>query len=555
MENQYEHSFAFGKRYLVFGILTYILATYAALNFKNIAKISPKVFNLFTLSFIVLLLVAFVALFFIFYKNRFVSSLISGGFIVVLIFILGFSRAYFFSHTLMENRNIISTHGDVSGIVMDEPAVSISEKSYAITLDVHSASTDDDIVNFDRAPVIRLYISKDDLPTPPKIGDSMRFIIKSDFSRKVAFEGGFDYNRKLLQENIVYCGNSKEAYFIDPLPKKEGPVAALKNLGITVRKYIISCSDLYDYKEDEKNILNGILVGHTKDFSDELYAKYSKSGFIHIASVSGMHTSFLLNIIIIILSMFRLPKRGIYIIAIPVMIFFASIALFTPSVLRAVIMITTLMLSSLFRRSNDSITALAIAALLLVIYNPYTLESCSALLSFSATLGILIYYPLLNQIIVKSVFKERKFFCRTSLYIRLLRIMPTFGRKFIIGSMALSVSALIGISYFFAYFYGSFQYGGIIGNIFISLPMALAFGFGYLNCIVGLVSDSLAFYIGKFMVNPSLCAINAVTTFFATGNFSISVPSPPKAFFIVYIAICYGIYILLKPEKKSSINN
>lgn len=549
MKNQYDDSFAFGKRYLVIGILMYILAVFIALNFKDITMIKPNAYIIYSLLFIGVLLTAFLILYFVFRKNRYVASLISGSVILIIIFILGFSRTYFFYHTCIENRNLISTHREVCGIVRDEPSVSNSEKSYSITLDVYSAVSEDATIDFKNSPIIRLYISKDDLPSPPKVGDSMRFIIKTDFSREVAFDGGFDYNRKLLQEKIVYCGNSKEAYFTDPPPRKNGFIASLKNLGMTVRKYVIKCSDLYDYADDEKNLLSGILVGHTDDFSDELYAKYSKSGFIHITSVSGMHTSFLLVAITTLLGLFRFPKRGVCIIAIPLMIVFSSIALFTPSVLRAVIMISVLLLSSVFRRSNDSITALSIAALLLVIHNPFTLESCSALLSFSATLGILVYYPLLRQRLTSSVFKKRKYFRRTSLSIWILKAVPASVRKFIINSMALSIAAIIGISYFLAYFYGKFQYGGILGNILISLPTAGAFIFGYLNCIVGLVSDELAFYIGKLIVNPCLFAVNKVNDFFAAANLSISVPSPSKAFFVVYIVICCGLYILLKPSE------
>ncbi len=549
MENDFKHSLAFDRRYLVVGILIYAISTFVALNLK-LSEIDRTYFIVYTAIFIGVVFIISTTLYLIFLKNRLVLSLISSGFIFVLIFILGFSRTFFFYNACVENRNIILSHNEISGIVRNEPSTSASGMSYNITLDAYSVSSEDDTYQFDKPPVVRLYISKDKLPTTPNVGDSMSFKIKSVYMPDSSYKGGFDFSRFLLQEKIVFCGNSDKADFISPLSSKRGLVERLKSLGMSIRKYVLSCNNLYSYKDDQKALLGGILVGQTDGFSDELYAKYSKSGFIHIASVSGMHTSFLFHAIVILLGLFRLPKRGICLVAIPIMIIFASISLFTPSVMRSVIMMTVFLLSSVFRRNNDSITALSISALLLLIYNPFYLENCGALLSYSATLGILVFYPLIKRQMETSVFKKRKFFHRTSISIRVLKALPSATRNFVLRSMALSISAIIGISYFLAYFYGNFQYGGILGNIIISPLTAGAFILGYINSIVGLFSKTLAFYIGKVLINPCLFAINKVTEFFATRNFCISVPSPPKSFFVVYVIICIGIYILLQPPKE-----
>ncbi len=554
MKNQYDDSLAFDRRYLVIGILMYAISTFVALNLKGLCDIDRTYFIIFTTVYVSAVLIFSAVLYLIFLKNRYVLSLISGGFIIIFIFILGFSRTYFFYSSCIENRNIILSHSEVSGVIRDEPTTSNSGMSYSITLDAYSVSSDNDTFQFDKPPTVRLYVSKSKLSSLPNVGDSMSFKIKSPYMPDSAYKGGFDFSRFLLQEKIVFCGNADKAKFISPLPSKAGLIAKLKTLGMSIRKHVLNCSSLYNYKDDQKALLGGILVGQTEDFSDELYAKYSNSGFIHIASVSGMHTSYLFHAIAILLGLFRFPKRGICLVAIPIMIIFSSVSLFTPSVMRSVIMMTVFLLSSVFRRSNDSITALSVSALVLLIYNPFYLENCGAILSYSATLGILVYYPLLKGRMTASVFKKRNFFLRTSISIRILRVLPSPIRDFVLRSMALSVSAIIGISYFLAYFYGNFQFGGIIGNIIISPLTACAFIGGYLNSIIGLFSKELAFFIGKFIINPCLFSINKVTEFFATGNFSMSVPSPPKSFFVVYLAICVFIYILLKPteDKKTT---
>ena len=158
-------------------------------------------------------------------------------------------------------------------------------------------------------------------------------------------------------------------------------------------------ADAYLYGQDEKGLLIGILTGDRSEISKEGYARLSKSGFMHIAAVSGMHISYLLLFITAILSMFHLPKRLAAIITIPCLVIFAAAAQFTPSVCRAVFMMSVFLLSGILRRSSDSLTAIGMAALTLIISNPYYLDNASFLLSFGATVGILVFYGPLRKVI------------------------------------------------------------------------------------------------------------------------------------------------------------
>ena len=163
-------------------------------------------------------------------------------------------------------------------------------------------------------------------------------------------------------------------------------------------------ADAYLYGQDEKGLLIGILTGDRSEISNEGYA----SGFMHIAAVSGMHISYLLLFITAILSMFHLPKRLAAIITIPCLVIFAAAAQFTPSVCRAVFMMSVFLLSGILRRSSDSLTAIGMAALTLIISNPYYLDNASFLLSFGATVGILVFYGPLRKVYPYSARIERK---------------------------------------------------------------------------------------------------------------------------------------------------
>ncbi len=547
-----EKSLAFNKRYLALGVLVYVIGTYVGLNFKNLSTIDPKMFITFSGIFVGFLSFIALLLYFAFRKKREVTALIFAVLISVLIFISAFSRPYFYTRSYAEDRTAVDEHRTVTGIIKSEPTLNDSGKSYLFDFDVYDASSETETVSFEKSCIIQAYVSKDAFSKAPEIGNSVKLNISYNLLSDAAFTGGFDFERYLLQDKIVYAGYSKEAEFIDPLPLRRGLVPSLERLGLKLRKYILNSAEYYSYADDEKQLLKGILVGETNDFSDELYAKYSASGLIHVASVSGMHTSYLFLAISIILGMFKSPKRLVCLVSIPIVILFASASLFTPSVCRAAIMMSVFLLSGILRRRNDGITSLSVAGLILLIDNPYCLESCSALLSFSATLGILIYQPLMQNLFRKVLLKiPPKNPSKSRIGNFLIRAPYKLG-NYAVTSISLSLSATIGLAYFMAYFFGRLQWGSIFANIIVFPLVAAAFICGYINCTLGAISRFAAFLVGNMLINPALYFTNVVASIFSKPWMCIPLPRPSKLFFPIYIVICYAIYILLTPNKKDS---
>ena len=114
------------------------------------------------------------------------------------------------------------------------------------------------------------------------------------------------------------------------------------------------------------------------------------SGIRHIVAVSGLHVSVLYGLI----SMLTLRKRFLTaFLGIPVIILFAAIAGFTPSVTRACIMICLMMVASLLNREYDAPSALAFSFLLMLLQNPFSITSVSLQLSVACVAGILLFQP------------------------------------------------------------------------------------------------------------------------------------------------------------------
>jgi competence protein ComEC len=92
-----------------------------------------------------------------------------------------------------------------------------------------------------------------------------------------------------------------------------------------------------------------------------------------------------------------LPKNVKIPAVISVIWFYALLTGMGPSVVRASVMGTVILLSMLFERDGNIYNSLALAALILLIWNPLNLWDVGFLLSFSATFSIVYLYPRIKE--------------------------------------------------------------------------------------------------------------------------------------------------------------
>ena len=93
-----------------------------------------------------------------------------------------------------------------------------------------------------------------------------------------------------------------------------------------------------------------------------------------------------------------LKKYAAFII-LPVILLFSSIVGFTPSVIRAGLMLSISLIAFLFKKDYDSLTSLFVSGLIMLLVNPYTLFNIGFILSFFATYSIIVLYPVIKEII------------------------------------------------------------------------------------------------------------------------------------------------------------
>ncbi len=141
---------------------------------------------------------------------------------------------------------------------------------------------------------------------------------------------------------------------------------------------------------DEAALLNGVLLGDTGGLSDGLISDFRTDGISHILSVSGLHMATVAELMIFLLLSLRVPKRAAAAAAGCGVLGFMAVTCFVPPVTRSGVMCLLLLAASVFSRRADPLNSLCVSVLLICLANPYAAADVGLLLSFSATLGLVL---------------------------------------------------------------------------------------------------------------------------------------------------------------------
>ena len=137
-------------------------------------------------------------------------------------------------------------------------------------------------------------------------------------------------------------------------------------------------------------LLIAVLLGETDELPTGTGLLFRRAGVSHALAVSGMHLVFLSAALSFLLRRLRLPRPAVGISVILFAFFYAALVGFTPSVLRASLMLFFYEAAWFAGRQPDSLTSLALSGAVMLFFAPYLIFSASFQLSYLATLGILL---------------------------------------------------------------------------------------------------------------------------------------------------------------------
>lgn len=283
------------------------------------------------------------------------------------------------------------------------------------------------------------------------------------------------------------------------------------------------------FPDDVSGLMIALLTGDKSSLSGGNYAALQRAGAAHIVAVSGLHLSFFASL----LSLFfrRRSKLGAA-LTILLVFLFAAVAGFTPSVTRAAFMVAMTLLAPLVGREEDKPTTLAVTLLILLLVNPYSVQSISLQLSFGAVAGIHAVSTPLYQAMTRSLSdggSRVRALCR-----RLFRLFA--------ANLSVTLGALLFTTPLTAYYFGSVSLISPLTNLLILWAVSLAFSPGLLLTLLGIALPGLSALL-TFPVTLLTRYVLAVTR--ALGSLPFASVSMGSFYLCAWLVLVYAILLLV----------
>jgi len=208
----------------------------------------------------------------------------------------------------------------------------------------------------------------------------------------------FDPKKYYQYQNIHFKSYLKSSDY-NVVKRVESIKTFFKNINKSLQKTILKSIE----NTTNANIAISILLGDKQNIDKKLLNTFSTTGIRHILTVSGMHVGIVALILTFIFSFFKTKYRfikPIKIVTILVSIwFYAFLTGAGTATLRASFMISLLIVGINLRKNVNTYNLLFGSALIILIINPYQLFQLGFILSYSAMLSILIFYPHIYKLI------------------------------------------------------------------------------------------------------------------------------------------------------------
>ncbi|MGI9860772.1 DNA internalization-related competence protein ComEC/Rec2 [Moorella naiadis] len=151
----------------------------------------------------------------------------------------------------------------------------------------------------------------------------------------------------------------------------------------------------------QAGIMAALLFGDVEELTEQDSDTFKNLGVFHFFAVSGSNTALVLLIIMALAGLLGLKQGTATSLGLAGLIFYAAVTGFTPSVNRATVMAGVGLVAWWRRERRDFYTALALAALLILLVRPRSLYDSGFQLSFAVTWGLVYFYPLIDDLLAR----------------------------------------------------------------------------------------------------------------------------------------------------------
>ena len=242
-----------------------------------------------------------------------------------------------------------------------------------------------------------IYFSKD---TPDSFSYGDKILIKGhpNLLKNNTNPFAFDYAGYLQLNGIHFFDHVEKDDFIFVNTSHR---YSIKFISFKIGEYLEQILATYISTNDELNMAKAMVIGQREDISEEMEHVYQNTGTSHILAVSGLHVGI---IYLLFSSTFKFLKRSktkwiYYSTLLFFMWSYAFITGLSPSVIRASIMLSFIVLAKFSGRKSNIYNTILASAFFVLLVSPNLIYSVSFQLSYSAVFGIVLFYHKIYRLI------------------------------------------------------------------------------------------------------------------------------------------------------------
>lgn len=280
------------------------------------------------------------------------------------------------------------------------------------------------------------------------------------------------------------------------------------------------------FPKDTAFFTKALMLGDRSDVDYETNTAFKVSGISHIIAVSGLHVSILFSVIFLI----SVRKRLItLLIGVPVLILFAAITGFTPSVTRACVMQILFMFADLFLKEYDPPTSLSASVLLMLVCNPISITSASLQLSVGCMAGIFLFSNRIQSWICGfKIWRD----CNGKTFIGRLR-------NWLASGVAITFSSMFFTTPLVAYYFGSVSLIGVVTNLLTLWAISWIFYAAMIVCVMSFFWHQGAMLLAwavSWLIRYVLSASKMLSAIPLAAVYTKSV------FIVAWLVLCYVLF-------------
>lgn len=331
----------------------------------------------------------------------------------------------------------------------------------------------------------RAAVVVDGEPPPLELGDRIRVLGRGLRPAPAGNPGEFDFRlrgRSSRCLSIVRVSSARFIRLVSP-PERWSLAAAIDSLrrrGVAVLNAHLS--------RERAPLAAALLLGSRESLPRAEADDFLATGTVHILSISGLHVGLLAAALFMILRVASVP-RGWSLVAIAVVTggYMLLVRAETP-VLRATLLVWLSCIAAAVARRSPAINALAIAAVVVLVWRPAEIFSVGAQLSFLSTavlVGVAAMLPRssapvdpIDRLIDRSRTPAERV-CR--------RFCWQAWTLFLVGAAVWTVTAPLVMARFHV-----ISPVGLVVNVLVAPLVALAMGWGFVCLLAAPVSSTLA---------------------------------------------------------------